>query len=233
MLPSLENNLVNERKFSGNSDARERVIAIVGAYCLPDDKYKEGIVNSIYFDTVSFSSYFEKANGDNIKRKIRLRWYGSDEELSSIVPAFLEVKGRQGSARNKIRLDINVPRELLLTAFDNFDITDFVSAFGAKLGYPITREWNPVCRISYHRQRYFDVPSSSRISVDWDIHSHAFNRRLFPWACPISLEKMVCEFKNKGGTPPPWSEKMVQCGLSFGSFSKYGECMARLIHGVI
>lgn len=84
MLRSQQPNYVCERKFSGPATALERVAAILEGNCTPDDYFAEGFVNSIYFDTPGFSSYSEKANGDNIKTKIRLRWYGRDAAIFKI-----------------------------------------------------------------------------------------------------------------------------------------------------
>lgn len=232
MLSSLEHNLVNERKFSGPSICFQQALAVLNARCSPDDWFAEGIVNSIYFDTPGFGSYWEKANGDNIKSKVRIRWYGKEDSLPNEVPVFIEVKGRVGSARNKIHLETKAKRELLTdTPFEDTAIPDFLAANSVSLGVPLSREWRPVCCISYNRRRYFDTPSKSRISIDWNIEARRFNRTCFPWARPVALDSIVCEFKNKGGEPPIWAEYMLAAGLRFGSFSKYGECMERLITG--
>lgn len=232
MLSSLEGPFVNERKFSGSASCLPQVLAVLDARCAPDDWFSAGIVNSIYFDTTGLSSYWEKANGDNVKTKIRLRWYGESEALPDEVPAFIEVKGRIGSARDKIHVETKAPRELLTSApFEDSALPDFLASSSTDLGIPISREWRPVCCISYNRRRYFDTPSMSRVAIDWNIEAKRFNRVRFPWARPVSLDSIVCEFKNNGGEPPIWSEHMLAAGLRFGSFSKYGECMERLIKG--
>lgn len=232
MLPSLEDNLVNERKFSGHISCLNQAMALLEANCAPDDWFAEGFINSIYFDTPGFSAYWEKANGDNLKTKIRIRWYGREEELPGEVPVFIEVKGRIGSARRKIHCESKAPRGLVAsTPFESEELTDFLAANAAALNLPISREWRPVCRISYRRRRYFDTPSKSRVSIDWDIRADRFNTILFPWAAPVALDSVVCEFKNSGGTPPHWAESLQAAGLRFGSFSKYGECMERLMTG--
>ncbi len=231
-LSSLEHDLVNERKFSGHSSCLPQALSILEARCAPDDWFAVGVVNSIYFDTPGLGAYWEKANGDNIKSKVRVRWYGEDGALPEEVPVFVEVKGRVGSARNKMHLGTTAPRELVASAsFDCTALSDFLAANAAALGVPISREWSPVCCISYNRRRYFDTPSMSRVSIDWNIEARRFNRARFPWARPVALDSIVCEFKNKGGNPPPWAEYMLAAGLRFGSFSKYGECMERLISG--
>ena len=232
MLPSTEKNLVNERKFSGGMLSFGRALSILESYCAADDWYAAGVVNSIYFDTPGFSSYRETANGDNLKTKVRLRWYGIPEELSAEVPVFIEVKGRFGSARRKTHDETVAPRNLLLEApLEGWELSDFLFSQSGGLGIALSRELRPVCCISYSRRRYFDTPSMSRVALDWDIRAERFNRALFPWAQPVFLDALVCEFKNAGGTPPQWSALMMAAGLRIGRFSKYGECMSRLLSG--
>lgn len=232
MLSSLEHNLVNERKFAGSTTCLPQALSILEARCAPDDWFATGVVNSIYFDTPGLGAYWEKANGDNIKTKIRIRWYGPESELPEEVPVFIEVKGRLGSARNKVRTETKAPRTLVAsTSFEGDELPDFLATQSGALGVPISRDWRPVCCITYNRRRYFDTPSMSRVSIDWNIRADRFNHVVFPWAQPVALDKMVCEFKNQGGAPPPWAEHMLAAGLRFGSFSKYGECMEQLKTG--
>lgn len=234
MLHSLEKNLVNERKFSGDIACLPRVMSLVETACTADAEFAEGIVNSIYFDTPSLAAYSEKANGDNLKTKVRVRWYGNNEDLSNDVPVFIEVKTRLGSARRKFRYDAIAPRSIICEApFEGCSLQDFISSQLKYLQIPISCDWHPVCQISYNRRRFFDHPTSSRISVDWNIRAPRFNRTIFPWGAPILLTSMVFEFKNQGGIPPLWAKSLQDAGLRFGSFSKYGECMERFITGRI
>ena len=232
MLSSLEDNLVNERKFSGNVLALGRALTILESYCSADDLYAAGVVNSIYFDTPGLAAYRETENGDNVKTKVRLRWYGTPNEQPAMIPAFIEVKGRFGSARRKSHQEVAVPRDILLDApLEGWGISDFLFTSSSGLGVPLSRELRPVCVISYNRRRYFDTPTKSRIALDWDIRAERYNTSIFPWGTPVHLDSLVCEFKNKGGTPPGWAALMMNAGLCIGRFSKYGECMSRLLAG--
>ena len=232
MLPSLEDDLVNERKFSGRAPAYGRVRAILDSHCSADDRYAAGVVNSVYFDTPGLAAYRETANGDNFKTKVRVRWYGLPEELAAEVPVFVEVKQRLGSARRKLHEERLAPRALLLEApLEGWELADFLFSQSEALGVPLSRELRPVCQISYSRRRYFDTPSMSRVSLDSDIRAERFSRALFPWAQPVRLDALVCEFKNAGGNPPRWAALMQDAGLRIGRFSKYGECLSRLMSG--
>ena len=63
--------------------------------------YKKRKINSIYFDDSDLSSFFENIHGNNLKKKIRLRWYGDKRIISS---PNLEIKKKRGSFKSKINL---------------------------------------------------------------------------------------------------------------------------------
>lgn len=231
-LPPLERGLVNERKFDGLATDQPFVAAILDARLLPDRYNPEGHINSVYFDTPGLHAWAEKADGDNLKRKVRARWYGLPGELPAMVPVFLELKHRIGSARRKVRVQTTAPRDLLVDAPLSDPRWPALFASGADaLGEPVGALWEPVCRIEYDRLRYNDLENGSRVSLDWNIRAPAFDENRFPWAVPVELDALVCEFKNCGGSPPRWSETLLDAGLRLRGFSKYGECMLRLVNG--
>ena len=226
-----EPDLVNERKFVGDLRDLPFVLALLDARLLPDRYHETGRINSVYFDTPGLRAWDEKANGDNLKCKVRARWYGSPGELGAETPVFLELKHRVGSARHKERIDVAAPTDLLVRApLSDPRWTELFAAHEEELGEPVGPEWSPVCRIEYDRVRYNDLENGSRVSVDWNVEGFP-NEERFPWAAPVALDALVCEFKNRGGAPPRWSEALQSAGLRLRSFSKYGECMSRLTSG--
>lgn len=225
--------LVNERKFVGDVADRPFVLGLLDAWLQPDRLYGTGHINSVYFDTPGLRAWSEKTNGDNLKRKVRARWYGRPGELGRETPVFLELKHRIGSARDKTRVRTTAPTELLVDA----PLSDpgWLALFAAEadgLGEPVGPDWTPVCRIEYDRVRYDDPENGSRVAVDWNISAFPNGDR-FPWAAPVALDALVCEFKNRGGAPPRWSEALQNAGLRLRSFSKYGECMNRIVNGIL
>ena len=230
-LASQEPDLVNERKFVGDARDLPFVLALLDARLLPDRYHETGHINSVYLDTPGLSAWAEKANGDNLKRKVRARWYGRPGELGAETPVFLELKHRLGSARRKIRIEVSAPTDLLLRApLSDPGWPALFAAHAGELGEPVGPEWSPVCRIEYDRVRYNDLENGSRVSVDWNVEGFP-NEERFPWAAPVALDALVCEFKNRGGAPPRWSEALQRAGLRLRSFSKYGECMSRITSG--
>ena len=67
-------------------------------------------INSIYFDDFSFSSFEDSIEGNCLRTKTRLRWYGNED---SEVSAVLELKKKQGMYswkhlyQNKYRINPN------------------------------------------------------------------------------------------------------------------------------
>lgn len=231
-LPSLEPGLVNERKFVGAETDLPFALSVLDAMLLPDRWHGADHVNSVYFDTPGLSSLAEKDNGDNLKRKVRARWYGFPESLCGEVPVFLEIKCRVGSARRKARAETRAPAEFLRSgALSDPLWPELFAANAAALGDAVGPEWAPVCRIEYDRVRYNDLEGGSRVSVDCRIRAVP-NEDAFPWSPPVVLDALVCEFKNRGGTPPRWAEALHRAGLRLRSFSKYGECMRRMSSGI-
>lgn len=232
LLPTQEQPVTNERKFAGDARALPVATAVLDARCVPDKLHPRGRTNSVYFDTPDLRAWAEKSDGDNVKRKVRARWYGRTEELSGQVPVFLELKYRLGAARRKERVVVRAEAAALASAplDDRFWLDLFAKAAG-RLGTPVGPAWAPTCLIRYERLRWDDPRGGSRIALDWDIRADRWNESRFPWAVPVELGEIVCEFKNPSGEPPAWSEEMARAGLLLRSFSKYGECLRRLAAG--
>ena len=60
-------------------------------------------VNSIYFDSLDYSSIKQNLDGVSNKKKVRIRWY--DEEKKLLNP-LLEIKSKKGSETKKISIKI-------------------------------------------------------------------------------------------------------------------------------
>lgn len=232
-LPSYEQNLVNERKFVGGGVLAGLASSMLDARCLPDGDYPLGHINSIYFDASDATSFDEKEEGDNIKMKIRMRWYGSpDEDTDKAIPVFIEVKNRLGSARRKERHVVSAPgRWISVTPLDDPSFPAFLYQQTSSLGEPVPLHWIPSVCISYDRRRYVCPLTGSRVSVDWNIRTGRANSSIFGFFTPVELPFAICEFKNQGGEAPPWADLLYNAGFRLRSFSKYGECINQIKSG--
>ena len=90
-----------ERKFLVEELLPSQVIALVRQHpLLFYAPYPPRQVNSLYLDTVDMENYFDNVSGAEIRRKVRLRWYGS--ATGEIRSPMLEIKVKQGHVGKKI-----------------------------------------------------------------------------------------------------------------------------------
>lgn len=230
-LPSLEKNLVNERKLIAPINQKDFAVDLLSCHCFPDDSFPVGKIRSIYFDSYDLSSYDEKRNGDNIKVKLRLRWYGEATNPDGTTRAFLEAKHRLGSARRKFRQEYLLPVDWLeKTPLEDASFSEFIQKEVQKLDLLESFYWTPTVIIAYDRMRFFCPNTQSRIALDYNICSPKINRLRFSYSPEtIALDTVVCEFKNAGGIPPPWLETLTIGGFKIKSFSKYGSIMDSIL----
>ena len=81
--------------------------------CLPASEYFSERINSLYFDTTDLDQHEASSSGDFRKDKVRIRWYGEDEDLDGMRAIYIELKSRLGFAGTKQRLRLLVPAENL------------------------------------------------------------------------------------------------------------------------
>lgn len=232
-LAAKEEGFVNEVKFVGDETLADLAIALLDACCQPDSQYPAGRIHSIYFDGPLRPFHAEKADGDNVKQKVRIRWYeppaGSDD---AEIPVFIEVKHRLGSARRKHRIPVTAPGPWIrATPLDDPALPAFLYRHAGSLGEAIPLNLEPVLCISYERRRYLCPQTGSRIAVDRQIRANRINERQMPSVSCIQVNRTVCEFKNRGKDLPAWSLALYQAGFRLRSFSKYGECMNQVLQG--
>ena len=67
-----------EIKYTVPASRVPALCSLLDARCHPDPHYPRGHVRSLYFDTPDLRFLAEKSDGDFLKTKVRLRWYGAD-----------------------------------------------------------------------------------------------------------------------------------------------------------
>jgi hypothetical protein len=229
-----EERLVGELKYVGNETLADYAISLLESGCLPDPEYPLGQINSIYFDTPNLTALADKLNGDNLKLKVRIRWYGnlSGATGPGEVPAFIEIKHRIGSARRKNRRRVSVPaRWINEVPLGDPSLPAFLYRQAGLFDEAIPDRLLPSICISYERRRYLCPRTGSRLAVDRDIRALRINEALLPAVVGVRLDRALCEFKSHGGTPPPWGLALYRAGFRLRSFSKYGECMTQVLQG--
>ena len=105
-------NLRYEKKFVINKLDKNQLINLLKFSSLNFIKhYSDRKVNSIYLDDNFKSSFYENIDGDNRKSKIRLRWYGDQNKISSLN---LEIKKKISSLNYKSISKINIAKSIYL-----------------------------------------------------------------------------------------------------------------------
>ena len=224
--------LSNERKWIASGVDAVRALALMDQLLAPDGEYPRNTIQSVYFDARTLRAYAEKADGDNVKQKIRLRWYRARTVSSGDTTAFLEVKGRLGSARHKVRREWRLNREWLETApLTDPAWMDVMRRSLAEFDERPQDDLAPAVSIAYERHRYRCPYTNGRVAVDWAIRVPRFHPELFPHGMPLELHQTVCEFKDAGQVEIPWLRHLYDAGFRLRSYSKFGEAIRLLCLG--
>ena len=121
-------------------------------------------INSIYFDDFSFSSFEDSIEGNCLRTKTRLRWYGNED---SDVSAVLELKKKQGIYswkhlyQNKYRINPN--------ARNWATFIKFLQKEGKDL---ILTQLKPKSIVSYQRSYYASFDGKVRITIDRNLKTY-------------------------------------------------------------
>lgn len=236
--------LSHERKYAGPAADVHFLVALFDHLLAPDGEFPVNTINSIYFDTPALRSYAEKADGDNLKRKVRLRWYSAQPGAPAYgkTKAFVEIKFRNGSARSKIRQSAELDRGWLESVrLDDPALGGILHSVPEPQLALLDPEILPAVCITYDRRRYRCPFTGARVAVDFNIRAHRFHPALFPLGTPVDITQCVCEIKDaKRGADelgegvvaePPWTQHLFSAGFRLRSFSKFGESVRILLLG--
>lgn len=125
------------------------------------------IIRSLYFDTVYDGDYFEKLDGIELRRKIRLRVYDPKSDF-----AMLEMKQKQGP--NQMKRSLRVSREdaVELTKGNYSPLLKYSEPFAAECyGIMHCRCYRPKTIVEYNRKAFIAKENKIRITFDNNIVS--------------------------------------------------------------
>ena len=121
-------------------------------------------INSIYFDNFSLSSFEDSIEGNCLRTKTRLRWYGNENDE---VSAVLELKKKQGMYswkhlhRNKYRINPNARNWSSFIIFSREEPKDL-----------ILTHLKPQSIVSYRRSYYASFDGKVRITIDRNLKTY-------------------------------------------------------------
>ncbi|UCC17137.1 MAG: VTC domain-containing protein [Dehalococcoidales bacterium] len=201
--------------------------SLLRQFCRPDKDYPISTVHSLYFDTIDLEQYNRSTSGDFNKDKVRIRWYDEESIEADTVPVFIELKTRHGFASSKQRERIVVPAEdiepssLIKGIVSKTALNNIIAGFGYFPELPL----RPIIKISYHRYRFTEMVTGTRVSLDYDIHSTMIAPELGRREHDLRLEGGVVEVKGPSMELPLTLRKMRILDTDWSRFSKYSNCI--------
>jgi hypothetical protein len=125
-------------------------------------------INSIYFDDYSYSSLEDSIEGNSLRTKKRIRWYGIQKKK---VDATLEIKKKQGiyswKQLYKNKYTVNPNAKSWSEMVENKDQED---SYNTELLNQIPRSI-----LSYNRQYFCSFNGKIRITIDQNLQSFSQN----------------------------------------------------------
>lgn len=133
------------------------------------------MVKSLYLDSLDNSDFFDKLNGTQNRKKIRLRSYSNDARQVK-----LEMKLKSGESQQKISQIIHRQDAQRIIngdyhALDSYD-TPWAKTLYANL---VTQARRPTVMVEYNRLAFYHPNNEIRITVDSNIRCSEINFDLF------------------------------------------------------
>ena len=132
-------------------------------------------VRSLYFDTAYDNDYFEKLDGVELRRKIRLRIYDPDNNF-----ALLEMKQKQGpyQLKRSLRMSRSDAEQLILG--DYTPLLHYKEDFAAECYALMQMQlYRPKTIVEYHRKAFVGKENKIRITFDNQIVSTESDWNIF------------------------------------------------------
>lgn len=179
-------------------------------------------VRSLYFDSLGDRDYYEKLNGTELRRKIRLRIYSPEDSF-----ALLEIKQKQGANQKKRSLALNRQEAERLCRGDYGALIKNKNPMAAECyGILQMHGYRPKAVIEYRRKAYIKEENSTRITFDTAVCGTESSFRIFspelalyPLLDPYLV---IMEVKYSGFMLSYIKELLSLEGKTTTSVSKYG-----------
>lgn len=179
------------------------------------------MISSTYFDDYKFSSYFEKAAGNDFRDRWRIRSYnGSDEYVC------LERKSKKGDTSVKIgkRISAETAFELMSAGVKNLPLPYGKTLLGDFFTDISQKSLKPVVTVDYKRTAFTPHLSDVRITIDENIkacrYKEPFDRNTPKLLLPDE-GLSILEVKYTAGIPEIVRTVLSQYPMDRCSISKY------------
>jgi SPX domain protein involved in polyphosphate accumulation len=181
--------------------------------------HHERAINSLYFDTRTFSNAFEKVDGLISRRKARIRWYG--DLFGEINQPVLEIKAKENSVVWKRRYPLR-PFVLEISGDESAIRPEFERPEDALHPRVLLMSRIPTLLVSYRRRYFLSADRRFRVTMDYPLkfYHRGMNKRR--WIS--SLDKYPATIiELKYAQEDDNDARNITCWFPFrwGSFSKY------------
>lgn len=184
------------------------------------------MVRSLYFDGFYDGDYFDKVDGLEYRKKIRLRIYSPSDQTAK-----LEIKEKRGSAQLKSSLIVSkdVAEQLIQGNYSPLLLLDNDVATRA---YCIMTEhfYRPRCIVEYDRKAFIHHANDIRITLDSNLRSSSDPSLFFsqnPVLHPV-LMNPVLEVKFNGFLLSYIRDAVNLADLPEQAVSKYEHCRSAI-----
>jgi len=209
--------IYNEYKYLVSARNLENVITTLDAIAKNTDPYPDGIVESVYYDSLSMASLIQCKDGNARKVKFRIRRYNDN----SFGQAQVKSKNIYGVGKIKCNLpvwDIYSDWHRVLEHVDAGE-TDRIKVLSSTHP-PLC----PVVNVRYRRRRYQFL--GCRITLDSQIEAFPYMRLRALKSFALSPYSIL-EIKSE--SPAPFLPEIFKGMVRYGSFSKYAYLIRNLL----
>lgn len=162
-----------ERKFVIQNITLVEVESIIKNHpAIFSEIYHERWVRNIYFDTLNFDHYFDNVDGNSIRNKLRIRWYG--KFFDTIKNSKLELKYKNGLLGYKKNFSLNsfsINNNQRLKIDSN--LNNLIKNNKDGVGFS---QYIPVMSNSYKRKYFLSSNNLFRITLDTDQSFFSINK---------------------------------------------------------
>ncbi len=191
----------NERKFLLSLEEFYRFSGYFSKFMIedPHNGWDGYMVRSLYFDTPWERDFYEKEDGLEVRRKIRLRIYHPEDKF-----AVLEMKQKQGTNQRKRSLQISREDAKKLVQGRYEALLAYPQEFAAEcFGVMQMHAYRPKSIVEYHRKAF--IAKENRIRLTFDHHI-------------VASETNMDMFDENPGLNPVWDPYLVVFEVKYNGF---------------
>ena len=174
-----------EKKFVINSLYDDNIINLIQNRIGLKEIFNERQINNIYFDDFNLSRFYANIDGNFLKEKWRLRWYGKTFGENKTVT--LEKKNRVGNVQFK-----KTETKLKINIFNNMSTNIFYDKVPNKIKNLLVINFN-----NYNRRYFANKDKSIRFTIDKNIsYSNIFKEKKFRLNKIYRDKRIILEIKS-------------------------------------